>query len=113
VSNRLSSRQAGRRTVNRCSTYGNFSDKDMVASIFERSGLKIPNEYSRIELKQCPRCNVALMPGAKACHQCALILNAGLDKERLGIEDDVAQKAFLKMMENPKIMAMFKEMVNK
>ncbi|CAG0999979.1 hypothetical protein METP3_03232 [Methanosarcinales archaeon] len=94
-------------------TYGNFTDKDMVASIFERSGLKIPNEDSRIELKQCPRCNAALMPGAKACHQCALILDASLDKERLGIEDDVAQKAFLKMMENPKIMAMFKEMVNK
>ncbi len=92
--------------------YGNFRDGDMVKSIYAKHGLR-SEEDKPVTLRQCPRCHTVLVPEARMCHQCALILDASLDKERHGIEDDVAEKAFLKMMENPKIMAMFKEMVNK
>ncbi len=89
-------------------------DADMVDSIFEKQGLKSRDEKSRqVTLTKCPRCDVVLISEARVCHQCALILDASLDKERQAIEDNVAEKALLKMMENPKVMAMFKEMMNK
>ncbi len=93
-------------------TYGNFTGEDMVKSIFAKHGLEV-KDTKKITLDKCPRCHIVLMPEAKACHQCALILDASLDKERQVIEEDVAEKALLKLMENPKVMAMFKEMVNK
>jgi len=94
--------------------YGNFMDADMVDSIFEKQGLKPRDENTtKVTLKRCPRCDVVLVSEARVCHQCALILDTSLDKERQAIEDDVAEKALLKLMENPKVMAMFKEMVNK
>jgi hypothetical protein len=94
--------------------YGNFMDADMVDSIFEKQGLKSRDENSKqVTLTKCPRCDVVLISESRVCHQCALILDTSLDKERQGIQDDVAEKAFLKMMENPKVMAMFKEMVKK
>ncbi|MCX9074189.1 MAG: site-specific integrase [Candidatus Methanoperedens sp.] len=92
--------------------YGNFYDKDMVDSIYIRAGLS-PQNKKIVTLSKCPRCHVVLVPEARVCHQCALILDASLDKERQVIEEDVAEKALLKLMENPKVMAMFKEMVNK
>ncbi|CAG0962408.1 hypothetical protein METP3_00917 [Methanosarcinales archaeon] len=92
--------------------YGNFRDGDMVKSIYAKHGLRSEDDKP-VTLKQCPRCHAVLVPEARMCHQCALILDASLDKERLGIEDDVAEKALLKLMGNEKIMAMFKEMVNK
>ena len=45
-------------------------------------------------------------------HQCALVLDASLDKE-LKVGEDNAQKALLKMMESPEVRAMLKEMMNK
>lgn len=95
------------------SVYGNFSDKDMIKSIYKQAGLELEADKKMVTLKQCPRCHTVLVPEARMCHQCALILDASLDKERQAIEDDVAEKALLKLMENPKVMAMFKEMVNK
>lgn len=92
--------------------YGNFFDKDMADSILIQYGLE-KEGAKPVTLSQCPRCHTVLVPEAKMCHQCALVLNASLDKERQAIEDDVAEKALLKLMENPKVMAMFKEMVNK
>lgn len=94
--------------------YGNFTDADMVDSIFEKQGLKPRDENTtKVTLKRCPRCDVVLVSEARVCHQCALILDTSLDKEREAIEEDVARKAILKMMENPEVRAMFKEMVNK
>jgi integrase/recombinase XerD len=95
--------------------YGNFKDIDMVKSIFERQGLKPNDEEStqRVTLKKCPRCDAILVSNARSCHQCTLVLDASLNKERDAIEEDVAKKAILKMMENPEVRAMFKEMLNK
>jgi hypothetical protein len=45
-------------------------------------------------------------------HQCALVLDAGLEKE-LKVGEDHAQKVLLKMMESPEVRAMLKEMMNK
>lgn len=92
--------------------YGNFRDGDMVKSIYAKHGLS-SEEDKPITLKQCPRCHAVLVPEARLCHQCALVFDASLDKERETIEEDVARKAILKMMENPEVRAMFKEMVNK
>jgi hypothetical protein len=52
------------------------------------------------------------MPEAKACHQYALILDAGLSKEKEVVEDKM-QRALLKMMENSEVRAMFKEIIDK
>ena len=92
--------------------YGNFFDKDMAASILGQYGLS-KEDAKQVTLSQCPRCHAILVPEARMCHQCALVLDASLDKERQAIEEDVAKKAILKMMENPEVRAMFKEMVNK
>ncbi len=92
--------------------YGNFLDKDMVDSIYAQYGLK-QEDNKQVTLEKCPRCHAILVPEARMCHQCALVLDASLDKEREAIEEDVARKAILKMMENPEVRAMFKEMVNK
>lgn len=92
--------------------YGNFFDKDMADSILVQYGLE-KEGAKPVTLSHCPRCHAVLVPEAKMCHQCALVLNASLEKDRQAIEDDVAEKALLKLMENPKVMAMFKEMVNK
>lgn len=92
--------------------YGNFQDEDMIKSIYSHYGLT-PGDEKQITLEKCPRCHVVLVPEARVCHQCALVLDASLDKERQAIEEDVAKNAILKMMENPEVRAMFKEMVNK
>lgn len=65
-----------------------------------------------VTLEKCPRCHVVLVPEARVCHQCALVLDAGLEKE-LKVGEDNAQKALLKMMESPEVRAMLKEMMNK
>src|SRR3972149_8654842 len=92
--------------------YGNYFDKDMADSIMAHYGIS-KEDAKQVTLTQCPRCHAVLRPEARVCHQCALVLDASLDKERQAIEDDVAEKALLKLMENPKGMAMFKEMENK
>jgi integrase/recombinase XerD len=91
--------------------YGNFLDKDMVDSIYAQYGLK-PEDGKQVTLDKCPRCHTVLVPEARLCHQCALVLDAGLDKE-LKVGEDNAQKALLKMMESPEVTAMLKEMMNK
>jgi integrase len=90
--------------------YGNFTGEDMVKSIFAQHGLKV--EDKKVTLDRCPRCHIVLMPEAKACHQCALILDAGLSKEKELVEDKM-QRALLKMMENSEVRAMFKEIIDK
>jgi integrase len=93
--------------------YGNFMDADMVDSIFEKQGLKSRDENSKqVTLKKCPRCDVVLISESRVCHQCALILDPGLDKE-LKVGEDQAQKALLKMMDSPEVRALLKEMMNK
>ncbi|WAM22435.1 MAG: site-specific integrase (plasmid) [Candidatus Methanoperedens sp.] len=91
--------------------YGNFRDGDMVKSIYAKHGLR-SEEDKPVTLKQCPRCHTVLVPEARMCHQCALVLDAGLEKE-LNVGQDQAQKALLKMMESPEVRAMLKEMMNK
>lgn len=59
--------------------YGNFLDKDMVNSIYEKHGLEV--EKKTVTLKQCPRCHVILVPEARICHQCALVLESSLIDE--------------------------------
>lgn len=91
--------------------YGNFRDGDMVKSIYAKHGLS-SGEDKPVTLKQCPRCHTVLTPEAKVCHQCALILDAGLNKEKELVEGKM-QKVLLKMMENQEVMAMLKEMMEK
>jgi len=77
--------------------YGNFMDADMVDSIFEKQGFKSRDENSKqVTLTKCPPCDVVLISEARVCHQCALILDKSLDKERQGIEDDVAESPTLR-----------------
>ncbi len=61
-------------------TYGNFYDKDMVDSIYTQAGLS-PQDKIQVTLSKCPRCHVVLVPEARVCHQCALVLDAKLAKE--------------------------------
>lgn len=60
--------------------YGNFLDEDMIDSIYQQYGLN-KSEEKQISLKQCPRCYAVLVPEARACHQCALILDSKLNDE--------------------------------
>jgi hypothetical protein len=91
--------------------YGNFGNSDMIKSIYAKHGLAT-EDSKPVTLEKCPRCHVVLVPEARVCHQCALVLDAGLGKE-LKVGEDNAQKALLKMMESPEVRAMLKEMMNK
>jgi integrase/recombinase XerD len=90
--------------------YGNFTDQEINKSIYAHYGLTAEEKSTKLE--RCPRCHAVLVQGARMCHQCALVLDAGLEKE-LKVGEDHAQKALLKMMESPEVRAMLKEMMNK
>jgi integrase/recombinase XerD len=87
--------------------YGNFGNSDMVKSIYAKHGLTT-EDTKPVTLEKCPRCHAILVPAARVCHQCALILDAGLGKEVQSAED-LAQKVLLEIMENPELMERFKE----
>lgn len=57
--------------------YGNFTSKDMINSIYEKAGL-MPDDKKQVTLQKCPRCHAVLVPEARICHQCALILDSAL-----------------------------------
>src|SRR5659263_15469 len=90
--------------------YGNFTDQEINKSIYAHYGLTAEEKSTKLE--RCPRCHTVLVQGARMCHQCALVLDAGLEKE-LKVGQDQAQKALLKMMESPEVRALLKEMMNK
>ena len=90
--------------------YGNFTDQEINKSIYAHYGLTAEDKSTKLE--RCPRCPTVLVQGARMCHQCALVLDAGLEKE-LKVGQDQAQKALLKMMESPEVRALLKEMMNK
>lgn len=90
--------------------YGNFKDEDMVNSIYEKTGLKMKAEDIQLKATQCPRCNTVLMPGARVCHQCALILDAALNKEGEEAKDK-AQELILKAMGTPEFMEKIKSIM--
>jgi hypothetical protein len=87
-------------------------DKDMITSIYRKAGLETETDQKVVTLKQCPRCSVVLPHEARMCHQCALILNASLSKEKEVVEDKM-QRALLKMMENQEVRAILKEIIDK
>src|SRR5659263_671310 len=89
---------------------GNFTDQEINKSIYAHYGLTAEDKSTKLE--RCPRCHTVLVQGARMCHQCALVLDAGLEKE-LKVGQDHAQKALLKMMESPEVRALLKEMMNK
>lgn len=90
--------------------YGNFKDEDMVNSIYEKTGLKMKAEDIQLKVTQCPRCNAVLMPGARVCHQCALVLDAALNKEGEEAKDK-AQELILKAMGTPEFMEKIKSIM--
>lgn len=91
--------------------YANFTDEEINSRIFEKYGLKT-DELRQVILTRCPRCHAVLAPEAKACHQCALILDVGLSKEKELVEEKM-QRALLKIMENSEVREMFKEIIEK
>lgn len=91
--------------------YGNFYDKDMVDSIYVRAGLS-PQNKKAIKLTKCPRCHVILVPEARVCHQCALVLDAKLAMEIKDMESDVPD-ALAILMRDPAIMSKFQEALKK
>lgn len=60
--------------------YGNFTRGDMINSIYEKAGL-VPEDKKQVTLQRCPRCRAVLVPEARVCHQCALILDTSLAGE--------------------------------
>lgn len=91
--------------------YGNFRDKDMVKSIYAKHGLS-SEEDKPVTLKQCPRCHVVLVPEARVCHQCALVLDSGMAKE---VEDKskLIPEVFAALQANPEFQKMFAEAIAK
>lgn len=91
--------------------YGNFIDQDMVNSILVHAGLKV-SDQKPVTLKQCPRCYAVLVPEARACHQCALILDAKLAQD---IEDRGKQipEVMEDIMKNPEFMKLLNEAMKK
>lgn len=89
--------------------YGNFRDEDMLTSIYSHYGLTPGNE-KQVTLEKCPRCRTVLMPEARVCHQCALVLDAALNKEIETVKDKT-QEMLLKAMDNPEFMKMLKTLM--
>jgi len=91
--------------------YGNFQDEDMIKSIYSHYGLT-PGDEKQVTLEKCPRCHTVLIPEARVCHQCALVLDAGLSK-KLDTVGGELQTVLLRLIENPDAVAMLKDLVNK
>ncbi len=89
--------------------YGNYFDKDMVESIYTRAGLS--SQKKQVTLLKCPRCHAILVPEARVCHQCALVLDAGLEKEREAAERDIMQKVLMKIVDDPEARGLLKDLV--
>jgi integrase len=92
--------------------YGNFSAPDMIKSIYAQHGLKTGDE-KQVTLKQCPRCHVALVPEAKVCHQCALVLDSNVSKEMDAAERALEDKVLARLLESPEMIERFKEKLSK
>ncbi|MDD5614988.1 MAG: site-specific integrase [Candidatus Methanoperedens sp.] len=91
--------------------YGNFYNEDMVNSIYARAGLS-PKEAKPVILERCPRCRIPLIPEARVCHQCALVLDSSLLSE----VEQKAQEARLLMMDkifkDPAAMVRFRKLLD-
>ncbi len=90
--------------------YGNFRDGDMVKSIYAKHGFN-QEDSKPVTLTKCPRCHTILVPEAKVCHQCALVLDAGLEKEREAAERDIMQKVLMKIVDDPEARGLLKDLV--
>lgn len=88
--------------------YGNFLDIDMVDSIYEKHGLEV--EEKIVTLQKCPRCHVVLLPEARICHQCALILDTALVGEVEKHSQD-ARLLLAQFMSDPKKAALLQEIL--
>jgi integrase/recombinase XerD len=92
--------------------YGNFYDQDMVNSIYTRAGLS-PQGARSVTLEKCPRCRITLAPGARVCHQCALVLDSNVSKEMDMVEQALEDKVLARLLESPEMIARFKKKLSK
>ncbi len=91
--------------------YGNFYDKDMINSIYVRSGLS-PQDKKPVTLSKCPRCHAILKPEMQFCPQCSLALSTSAAKS---LEDGhaVISALFNVISSDPETMQKLKELVQK
>lgn len=80
--------------------YGNFYDEDMIKAIYARAGIGT-EDRKQVTLQKCPRCRTVLVPEARVCHQCALVLDAALAGE-VDRNMQEAQAFLLQFMKDPK-----------
>jgi integrase/recombinase XerD len=90
--------------------YGNFTGEDMVKAIYAQHGLEV--EEKQVTLEKCPRCHVILVPEARVCHQCALVLDKGMGKE-LEDKGKLIPEVFAALQCNPEFQKLFAEAIAK
>ncbi|MBE0522486.1 MAG: tyrosine-type recombinase/integrase [Candidatus Methanoperedenaceae archaeon] len=91
--------------------YGNFQDGDMVKSIYANYGLSDMGG-KQVTLERCPRCHIVLVPDARVCHQCALILDSTLSKDVQEMEAGIPD-ALAVFMNDPEVLRKFQEALTK
>lgn len=90
--------------------YGNYTNEDMVKAIYAQHGLEV--EEKQVTLEKCPRCHVILVPEARVCHQCALVLDKGMAKE-LEDKGKLIPDVFAVLQGSPEFQKLFAEAMAK
>ncbi|MFZ2410360.1 MAG: tyrosine-type recombinase/integrase, partial [Candidatus Methanoperedens sp.] len=90
--------------------YGNYTNEDMVKAIYAQHGLEV--EEKQVTLEKCPRCHVILVPEARVCHQCALVLDRGMAKD-VDDKSKLIPEVFAALQGSPEFQKLFAEAMAK